>query len=253
MSSNKASRRFGMLGTLLSLAITTFLVSDAAAQAQTQYCECTDAYSTVAVRSVPVRRTARKYRKAKRTTVARRTTTRIVPAARTVYVPVREVAYAPRYVEYDEEDCDDYDDIAYTSSRRVIVTERVYPVAGSRYVVNGYNGDRLHTTNGYSKARVYLNGSYSNLDVDGDYFSTERIAADYGYRDGFSDGHEVGLERETYNPYKEGDFKNGTNGFEGHFGSKYLYKQAYRDAFLKGYDAGFRSVAQRSTYRAARW
>lgn len=251
MGFNKAARRFGMFGTLLSLAITTFLASTAA-QAQTQYCECTDAYSTVAVRSVPVRRTARKYRKAKHTTVARRTV-RAVPAVRTVYIPVREVAYTPQYVEFRDDDCDD-DDIEYTSARRVIVTERVYPVAGSRYVINGYNGNGSYAaTTTYAKTRVYVDGRYSDLDVDGDYFSTQRIAADYGYRDGFSDGHEVGIERETYNPYKEGDFRNGTNGYEGHFGSKYLYKQAYRDAYMKGYDAGFRSVAQSSTYRAARW
>lgn len=262
MSLNKASRRFGLVGTLLALSITTFLASDTAAQSATQYCECTDTYNTVAVRSVPVRRTAKKYRKAKRTTVARRSTTVVRPAyQQVVYVPVREVAYTPQYLEHvDDEDCDD-DDIAYTSARRVVVTERVYPVAGSRYHVNGYNGNGVYkngyngngvayTTNGYSKARVYVGGRYSNLDVDADYFATERIAADYGYRDGFSDGHEVGLERESYNPYKEGDFKNGTNGYEGHFGSKYLYKQAYRDAYLKGYDAGFRSIAQQSTYRS---
>jgi hypothetical protein len=139
-----------------------------------------------------------------------------------------------------------------------VVTERVYPVAGSRYYVNGYNGNGYngnvaYTTNGYAKTRVYVNGSYSNLDVDSNYYSTGRIASDYGYRDGYSDGHEVGMERESYNPYKEGDYRNGTNGYEGHFGSKFLYKQAYRDAYLKGYDAGFRSVAQSSTYRAARW
>ena len=249
MGLRKASRRFGMLGTLLALSITTLLVSDTAAQRLTQYCECTDAYSTVVVRATPVaRRTkARKYRRAKRTTVARRTTTVVRPAYQTVYDPVREV-------EYVDDDCAD-EDVAYsTASRRVVVTERIYPVAGSRYYVNGYNGDPIATANGYAKTRVYIDGSYSNLDVDADYYSTARIASDYGYRDGFSDGHEVGMERETYNPYKEGDYRNGTNGFEGDFGSKYLYKEAYRQAYLKGYDAGFRSVAQSSTYRvASRW
>ncbi len=251
MGFNRASRRFGIIVTLLALPVTTFLVSDADAQTQAQYCECTDAYTTVAAR-VPVRRAKyRKSRKAKRSTVARRSTTVVRPAYQTVYIPVRKVEYAPAYVAYDD-DCDD-DAIGYTSSRRVIVTEAVYPVAGSRYKINGYNGTRYVSTNGSAKTRVYLEGSYSDLDVDSDYFSTERIAADYGYRDGFSDGHEVGMERETYNPYKEGDYRNGTNGYEGHFGSKYLYKQAYRDAFLKGYDAGFRSVAQRSKYASVKW
>ena len=258
MSLNKASRRFGMLFSLLAIAITTFLVSDA--NAQTQYCECHDAVSTVAVRTVPVRRTtARKYRKVKRTTVARRAKV-VRPAYQAVYVPVREVEYAPQYVEHVDDDCDD---VEYSTVRRVVVTERAYPTAQNvyytngikrnGYYANGYTGNRVHTTNGYAKARVYVDGSYSNLDVDADYFSTTRIAADYGYRDGYDDGHEVGLEREMYNPHKEGDFRNGTDGYEGDFGSKDLYKQAYRDAYLKGYDAGFRTVAQRSTYRAVKW
>ena len=255
MSLNKASCRSGLIGTLLSLAFATFLVSDASAQ--DQYCECHDAYSTAAVRRAPVRRSVRKHRKTRYSTLARRTTTIVRPAYQTVYIPVREVEYTPRYVEYvDDDDCDD---VEYTSARRVIVTDRVYPVARNVYYTsgrkayypNGYNGDRVLVTN--THARVYLNGSYSNLEVDPDYFSTARIASDYGYRDGFDDGHEVAMERETYFPEKEGDFRNGTNAYEGHFGSKHLYKQAYRDAYLKGYNAGFRKVAQSATYRTSRW
>lgn len=254
MSLNKASCRSALVGTLLSLTFATFLISDAAAQEQ--ICECHDAYSTVAIRHVPVRRSVRKYRKAKSTTVARRTTV-VRPVYQTVYIPVREAEYTPRYVEYvDDDHCDD---VEYTIARRVIVTDRVYPVARTVYYTNGNgrkayypngsNGNRVYVSNGYRNARVYLNGSYSELEVDSNYFSTARIASDYGYRDGFDDGHEVGMERETYYPEKEGDFRNGTNGYEGHFGSKDLYKQAYRDAYLKGYDAGFRRVAQSSTYR----
>ncbi len=260
MSLNRASRRFGIFSSLLAIAISTFLASHT--NAQTQYCECHDAVSTVAVRTVPVRRTAvRKYRSTavKRATVARRAKV-VRPAYQAVYVPVRGVEYEPQYVEHVDGDCDD---VEYTTARRVVVTERTYPAARDVYYTNGikrngrytngYNGYRTYTTTGYPTARVYVDGTSSNLDVDADYFRTERIAADYGYRDGFDDGHEVGMERELYNPYKEGDYRNGTNGYEGDFGSKFLYKQAYREAYLRGYDAGFRSVAQSSTYRAVRW
>lgn len=249
MSLNRAARRSGLIGTLLSLTFATFLVTGTSAQGQV--CECYDNYRTVSVNRTPVRRAVRKYGKTKRATVARRANI-ARPTYQTVYIPVREVAYTPRYVEYVEDDCDD---IRYTAAGRVIVTDRIYPVAGSRYYVNTHNGNgkRVYAANNYAKARVVYEGNHSQLDVDSDYFSTERIAADYGYRDGYSDGHEVGMEREIYNPHKEGDFRNGTNGYEGHFGAKWLYKQAYRDAYLKGYDAGFRSVAQRSTYRAVRW
>jgi len=33
--------------------------------------------------------------------------------------------------------------------------------------------------------------------VDADYYETRRIAEDYGYKDGFYDGHQAGMERDT--------------------------------------------------------
>jgi hypothetical protein len=96
------------------------------------------------------------------------------------------------------------------------------------------------------------NGRYGNRAVDADYYDTRRIASDYGYRDGFYDGHQAGIERDTYHPENSGDYQKATNGYEDDFGPKYLYRQAYRNAYLRGYDAGWRSVAQRHTYRSGR-
>ena len=87
---------------------------------------------------------------------------------------------------------------------------------------------------------------------DPDYYDTRRIARDYGFRDGWYDGKQAGMERDAYHPQNSGDYQKATNGYEDDFGPKRLYKQAYRSAYLSGYRAGFRSIANRSTYRAAR-
>ena len=89
--------------------------------------------------------------------------------------------------------------------------------------------------------------------VDADYYDTRRIASDYGYKDGFYDGYQAGMERDTYHPENSGDFQKATNGYEDDFAPKYLYREAYRTAYLRGYDSGWRSVAQRRTYRISRW
>ena len=87
---------------------------------------------------------------------------------------------------------------------------------------------------------------------DADYYDTARIASDYGFRDGWIDGRDAGMERDAYHPENSGDFQKATNGYEDSFGSKQLYKQAYRSAYMRGYKAGFRSIANRTTIRASR-
>ena len=146
--------------------------------------------------------------------------------------------YPSRYIEYD--DCDDpYASrvIVYDPSDAYYVSNRVY--------TNGYNGNGKI----YNGNRVYVNGGYRTIAVDPDYYDPHRIATDYGYRDGFRDGENDALERDRYKPERSGDYRNGTNGFEGEYGSKDFYKQSYRAAFLRGYEAGFRSIANQSTYR----
>lgn len=228
--------KVGRIGILLSLIMTFFLVSDAAAQ-----CVCDDSYVRTSVRrqAVNVRHTARKYKPAR--SYRARTRTVYQP----VYVPVRSESYPARYVSYSDADCDDVD------VSRVYVTERVYTNGynGNGVYVNGYNGNGRYV-NGYSNKRMYTNG-YGNMEVDADYYETTRIARDYGYKDGFIDGRDAGMERDNYNPENSGDYQKATNGYEDDFGDKHVYREAYRSSYLTGYRAGFRSIANRSTYRAA--
>ncbi len=230
---------------LPALLLTLFLVSDASAQ---QECYCEDDYTTVRTVAVrrPVARTyrAKKVRKVRRATAS---TARVYrPAYQTTYVAVREMEYPSRYVAV-EDDCDDdmYQSrvIVYDRSNAYYATDRVHT---NGYIGNGsYNNGRVYS-NVYNANRVYANGGYRAIAVDADYYDPYRIATDYGFRDGFRDGENDALERDDYKPERSGDFRNGTNGFEGEYGNKDMYKQSYRAAFLRGYEAGFRSIANQS-------
>ena len=252
MSFIRSTFRIAKIGTLLSLVSTLFLISNAAAQDRT--CECVDSYDTVAVRTVPVRRVAKPH-KAKRSygTAAYRTArvrTVVQPVYRTVYVPVREVEYVPRYVEdFDDNDCDDFD----RTASRVVVTKQVYSDGyNGRNVYYNNGGTRLYT-NGHVNTSSYFNGNYGGRAVDPDYYDTQRIARDYGFKDGYYDGRQAGMERDAYHPENSGDYQKATNGYEDTFGDKDVYRQSYREAYLRGYDSGWRSVAQSRTHRSARW
>ena len=220
--------RIAKIGTLLSILITLFLVSDA--PGQEQICECVDTYNVAGVRTAPVRSIARRSKAAHR---YRSTAARVVPrrSYETIYVPVREVEYVPRYVEYIVND--DCDDGLYRTTNHTYVSERI-------------------SSNDYNRRKVRRNG-YGTRAVDADYYDTRRIASDYGRKDGFYDGYQAGMERDAYHPENSGDYQKATNGYEDDFGDKNVYRQAYRRAYLRGYDAGWRSVAQKSTYRAVRY
>ena len=218
-------KQFSRIGILLTFALTTFFVSEAAAQ---DYCQCPDAYPAVSVRPAPVRRVVRTYA-AKRVYRAPRRSSVAVVRYQPVYVPVQEVT------AYADEDCDD----AYTSSNRVVVTQRVY-------TSNSYPAS-------YARNKAYTTGRYGNLIIDDDFYETRRVASDYGYADGFQDGYDAGMERDAYHPENSGDFQKATNGYEDDFGDKHIYREAYRQAYLRGYKVGFQSVSGRKTLRAMRY
>jgi len=70
---------------------------------------------------------------------------------------------------------------------------------------------------------------------------TQRIAGNYGFRDGFEDGRDAALERDEYHPENSGDYQKATEGYEDDYGDKGVYKDAYRGSYLEGYQAGFDS------------
>lgn len=141
--------------------------------------------------------------------------------------------------------------------KRVARTYRTTLVARPVRVYNApgdyrFASDNTVITKGYSSRavdRYVVEDDNGEIIYDADYRDTARIATDYGYRDGWIDGEDAGMERDVYHPENSGDYQKAANGYEDDFGSKRLYKHAYRQAYLKGYRAGFRSVASRYTMR----
>jgi hypothetical protein len=66
-----------------------------------------------------------------------------------------------------------------------------------------------------------------------------RVAQDYGYRDGINQGAEDARDRDRYAPDRASNYKKATNGYNSDYRNKEGYKQAYRDAFVRGYDEGY--------------
>jgi hypothetical protein len=66
-----------------------------------------------------------------------------------------------------------------------------------------------------------------------------RIADAQGYSDGLREGANAVRGRKRYNPYGEGKYKKGTNGYKSRFGNKATYKRIYQRAFVRGYDEAY--------------
>lgn len=66
-----------------------------------------------------------------------------------------------------------------------------------------------------------------------------QIAQQNGFRDGQSDGARDLVQRATYRPRYDRRYAN-TPGYDGRMGPYPVYRDAYRTAYLRGYNTGFR-------------
>ena len=141
------------------------------------------------------------------------------------YVPVEAVDYVPatsvRYVAVEDNDLDDVsyaaaDDCPMAMSR--VETAPMYVADESAVLIDGNEGELVAGLSG------------------------ERIASEYGLKDGFEDGREAALECDVYHPENSGDYQKATEGYEDSFGDKDVYKGSYRDSYLRGYRSGFDSL-----------
>lgn len=68
--------------------------------------------------------------------------------------------------------------------------------------------------------------------------------ADEAYRRGYDDGYQRGLDAardgDRYDPRRERWYRDADRGYDRRWGPRADYRQFYRDAFTRGYDAGFR-------------
>jgi hypothetical protein len=70
------------------------------------------------------------------------------------------------------------------------------------------------------------------------------LAMSNGYRDGYEEGLNDGRKRHTNDPRDESRFRNADRGYEGWYGAREVYRANYRQAFVDGYEAGYRDGRQ---------
>jgi hypothetical protein len=67
--------------------------------------------------------------------------------------------------------------------------------------------------------------------------SLYRVARENGYRDGQAEARDDRRDRDRNNPQRSEEYRSATNGYNQRLGSRGVYKQAYRQAFLEGYNS----------------
>jgi translation initiation factor 4B len=65
-------------------------------------------------------------------------------------------------------------------------------------------------------------------------------AAEHGYRDGHDQGQSDRRDRDRYDPVGARRYRSADHDYKGSYGSRDQYKREYRDAFVQGYERGYR-------------
>jgi len=105
-----------------------------------------------------------------------------------------------------------------------------YRQYAGNYGNGGYRNDGYYGNNdGYYGNGGYPNGGYGN----GNYNNQELNA---GYQQGINTGSDDGRRNKTYSPERSRYYQNART-------------QAFREGFIRGYDAGYRQYARNRNYR----
>jgi hypothetical protein len=80
-----------------------------------------------------------------------------------------------------------------------------------------------------------------------------QVARDRGFQDGLSTGQSDAERGQSFNPQRSHYYKNATEGYDRYYGNKDAYKQVYRDAFVRGYEDGFRRYRGNNRGNNGRW
>jgi len=111
----------------------------------------------------------------------------------------------------------------------------------SRFFRDGYRegyAEGYNRTARDERPRIYPNGPNAGSPGYGRVFSSP--AAQVGYRDGLNAGRDDANDRESYDPRRSKNYREGDRDYNDRYGSRDQYKQEYRAAFVQGYEEGYR-------------
>ena len=80
-----------------------------------------------------------------------------------------------------------------------------------------------------------------------------QVARDRGYQAGLSTGQSDSQRGQSFNPQRSHYYRNATDGYDRYYGNREAYKQAYRDAFVRGSEDGFRRYGGNNRGNNRRW
>jgi hypothetical protein len=98
------------------------------------------------------------------------------------------------------------------------------------------NDDRYDRNNGRWDNRRddrYGNGRYDRNEI-------VRMAQQNGYNDGIRRGQEDRSRRRGYEANRSSEYRDGSRGYRSEYGNRDIYRQAYREGFMRGYDEAYR-------------
>jgi hypothetical protein len=81
-------------------------------------------------------------------------------------------------------------------------------------------------------------GGYGGYDRG--YAGAERIAYDNGFREGIRAGEKDARKHHRFEPRRDGDWRDGDNGYRREYGDRGFYRRNFRNGFEAGYAQGFR-------------
>jgi len=73
----------------------------------------------------------------------------------------------------------------------------------------------------------------------------DQEATQFGYQDGLAAGRADQRKGHQFDPHGHGLYKDGEHGWTSTLGTKDQYKNLYREAFVKGYEDGYRGTGPR--------
>jgi hypothetical protein len=106
----------------------------------------------------------------------------------------------------------------------------------------GYRAGFQTFSSGRGRGRGYGNGNYGygTYGTYGYGRGSSDLAIANGYRDGYEEGLNDGRKRHTNDPRDESRFRDADRGYERYYGAREIYRTNYRQAFVDGYEAGYR-------------
>jgi hypothetical protein len=120
----------------------------------------------------------------------------------------------------------------YATALALMLGGAIYGSAQTQYSgqeINGF-GRQLYQT---VVANAFLD------ERDHHWEEGRRRAQEAGREDGFRDGRSDREHRREFQPRRGGSYKHGDRGYDGRYGDKRRYVEAYREAYSHGYEEGY--------------